>query len=287
MAGALMVEKVSTLTAADAERFRAYERQRHDALAVTYHNFFTPVTMLAHAPLLDAVQLEPRCELLDVATGPGSLAAAATTRGVHAVGVDLSSGMVALAAQLHPDTEFRVADVEHLPFADGIFDALVCNFAIGHFPYPEAAVAECVRVLKRGGRMALSWWDDPSRQRIQGLFREAINEIGVSAPPDIPTGYSLLRFSDSAALVNLLHGAGAAGVQIDEHATTHTVPDIETLWRGGLGSFAVTASAIAHQDMPTQAAIRAALERRAAHYQTISGYILPIAFKVAHGRAPL
>ena len=104
-----MAELVATLSAEDAGRFRAFERQRHDALAVTYNDFFTPVTMLAHAPLLDAVRLEPRCELLDAATGPGSLAAAATTRGVHTVGVDLSPGMVALARQLHPDTEFRVA----------------------------------------------------------------------------------------------------------------------------------------------------------------------------------
>jgi SAM-dependent methyltransferase len=253
-------------------------------LAITYNDFFTPVTTLAHAPLLDAVQLAPGCELLDVATGPGWLAAAATAGGAHAIGVDLSPGMVALAAQLHSGIEFRVADVEHLPFADGTFDALVCNFAIGHFPYPEAAVAECIRVLKRGGRVALSWWDDPSRQRIQGLFREAINEIGVNPPPDVPKGYSILRFSNSAAFVGLLRSAGAADVEIDEYAETHTVSDIETLWRGGLGSFAVTASAIARQDEATQAAIRAALERRAEVYQTASGYTLPIAFKIAHGR---
>jgi SAM-dependent methyltransferase len=194
--------------------------------------------------------------------------------------------MVALATQLHPDTEFRVADVEHLPFPDGTFDALVCNFAIGHFPYPEVAVAECLRVVKRGGRIALSWWDDPSRQRIQGLFREAINEIGVSPPPEVPTGYSILRFSDSAAFVGLLRSAGAADVEINEHATTHTVPGIEALWQGGLGSFAVTASAIACQDDATQAAIRATFERRAAVYQTGSGYALPIAFKIVHGRVP-
>jgi len=280
-----MADQAPILSAVDAERFRAYERQRHDSLAVSYHDFFTPVTALAISHLCEAVHLAPGTELLDVATGPGSLAATATRLGAHAVGVDLSPGMIALAKRLYPATDFRVADVEHLPFADATFDGLVCNFAIGHFPYPEAAVGECVRVLKRGGRIALSWWDDPSRQRIQGLFREAITEIGTNPPPDVPKGYSILRFSDSAAFASLLTGAGLADVKIDEHHTTYTVSDIDTLWHGGLGSFAVTASAIAYQDKSTQDAIRAALERRAAAYKTANGYTLPIAFKVGHGQA--
>ncbi len=120
--------------------------------------------------------------------------------------------MVALASKLHPDIAFQVADVEHLPFAAAAFDAVVCNFAIGHFPYPEDAVAECIRILRPGGRIALSWWDNPAHQRIQGLFREAITEIGATTPPEVPAGYSMLRFSDSAALTALLSGAAVTGV---------------------------------------------------------------------------
>jgi len=174
--------------------------------------------------------------------------------------------------------------VEHLPFPDGSFDAVVCNFGLGHLPFPEASVAECIRVLKLGGRIALSWWDDPSRQRIQGLFREAIAEIGGAPHPDVPTGYSVLRFSDTGEFRRLLEGAELNDVAVDDHRTTHLVPDVETLWRGGLGSFAVAAAAIAHQDKTTQDAIRAALERRAAAYTTPKGLKLPIAFKIGAGR---
>jgi hypothetical protein len=100
----------------------------------------------------------------------------------------------------------------------------------------------------------------------------------------VPKGYSILRFSDSGALAGLLSGAGINEVTVDEHHTTYTVPDIDTLWHGGLGSFAVTASAITHQGKPTQEAIRMALERRAAIYKGPDGYTLPIAFKIGHGR---
>ncbi len=192
--------------------------------------------------------------------------------------------MIALARSSHPDIDFRVAEVEHLPFADQSFDAVVCNFGLGHFPWPEAAVAECRRTLKAGGRMAFSWWDQPDKQRIQGLFREAIAEVDVAPPPDVPAGHSNLRFSDTAEFQKLLLGAGLDDVRVEDHRTTYVVADVDTLWRGGLGSFAVTASAIVHQDTATQAAILASLERRAAAYREPAGLVLPVAFKIGSGQ---
>jgi SAM-dependent methyltransferase len=279
-----MTTRNVSLSAEDADRLRAFERQRHDKLAPTYQDFFSPVTALAISPLLNAAQVRPGATLLDVATGPGSLALEATKLGMICTGVDLSPGMIQLAEKSNPAVAFRVADVEHLPFADASFDAVVCNFGLGHFPYPEASVAECVRVLKPGDRVALSWWDDPSKQRIQGLFREAIAEIGAAPPADVPQGHAIYRFADTHEFRNLLEGADLADVGIEDHQTTYLIPDIDTLWRGGLGSFALTAAAIAHQDAATQAAIRAALERRVATYRTTAGLKVPVAFKIGAGR---
>jgi SAM-dependent methyltransferase len=279
-----MTTSNASLSAEDADRLRAFERQRHDKLAPTYQDFFSPVTALAISPLLNAAQLRPGATLLDVATGPGSLALEATKLGMISTGVDLSPGMIQLAEKNNPGIAFRVADVEHLPFADASFDAVVCNFGLGHFPYPEASVAECVRVLKPGGRIALSWWDDPSKQRIQGLFREAIAEIGAAPPADVPQGHAIYRFADPREFRNLLEGADLFDVSIKDHQTTYLIPDVDTLWRGGLGSFALTAAAITQQDAATQAAIRAALERRAATYRTTAGLKVPVAFKIGAGR---
>lgn len=267
----------------DADRFRSHERQRHDNLATTYHDFFTPVTLLAAQHLLRAAHVRAGIDILDIATGPGSLAVEAKNLGAKPVGIDLSPGMIELARKSHSDIEFRVADVEHLPFNDGSFDAVVCNFGLGHFPNPEASTGECVRTLKSDGHIALSWWDDPSKQRIQGLFREAIAEIGATLPPDVPKGYSMLRFADTDEFHRLLDGSGLSDIKVEGHETNYLIPDIDTLWRGGIGSFAVTASAIAHQDAKTQVAIRAALERRAAVYMTPTGLKLPVAFKIGSG----
>lgn len=272
------------MSAEDADRLRAFERQRHDKLAPTYQDFFSPVTTLAITPLLNAAQVRRGATLLDVATGPGCLALEATRFGTICIGVDLSPGMIELAKKSNPGIEFRVADVEDLPFADASFDAVVCNFGLGHFPWPEAAVAECVRVIKPGGWIALSWWDDPSKQRIQGLFREAIAEIGAAPPADVPQGHATYRFADTREFHNLLEKAGLMDVSVDGHQTTYLIADVDALWRGGLGSLALTASAIAHQDTAIQAAIRAALERRAEAYRTTAGLKVPVAFKIGAGR---
>src|SRR5947207_14147897 len=137
-----MIMPPAELSSSEAERLRAFERQGHDALATSYQAFFAAVTALATNPLLDAVRLHSGTRLLDVATGPGALAAEAASRGARPVGIDLSPQMVELARQLYPAIQFHVADVERLPFTDDTFDGVVCAFGLGHFPRPEAAVAD-------------------------------------------------------------------------------------------------------------------------------------------------
>jgi SAM-dependent methyltransferase len=282
-----MIMSPTELSNSDAERLRAFERQGHDALAKSYHAFFSAVTALATNPLLDAVRMRPGTRLLDVASGPGALTAEAASRGARSVGVDLSPRMIELAQRLHPAIEFREADVEHLPFPDHVFDAVVCAFGLGHFPQPELAVTECVRTLSPGGCIAFAWWHDPAHQRIQGIFREAIAEIGVSLPPDVPQGHNVFRFSNSGEFLRLLEGAGLTEVAVTEHSATYFVPDTETLWRGGLGSLVLTGAVIRHQDETTQDLIRTAFERCASVYRSADGLNLPIAFLIGSGQRPI
>ncbi|MBL6454873.1 methyltransferase domain-containing protein [Belnapia sp. T6] len=270
--------------ALDARAFTAFESSAHDRIAGRYAKHFAPLTGLALGPLLDAARVAAGRRVLDVATGPGVAAAAALGRGAAVTGLDVSPGMVALAQQAHPGATFRVGDVVALPFPDGAFDAVLGNFALGHFPEPEAALVECVRVLVPGGVLAFSWWDRPERQRVQGLFREVIAELGLPPHPDVPQGHDTLRFSEPEAFARLLRGAGLGGVDVAAHRTTHALPDVEALWRAGMGGMAVTASAIAVQDAATQARARDVLARRAEVYRGPRGLDIPIAYFIGTGR---
>jgi SAM-dependent methyltransferase len=273
--------------APDPRSFTAFERAAHDRIAKTYAEHFAPLTSLALVPLLDAAGVAARSRVLDVATGPDGAAAAAGVHGATATGVDVSPGMIALAQRAHPGVAFQVAEVVALPFPDGSFDAVICNFGLGHFPEPEAALAECVRVLVPGGTLAFSWWDQPARQRVQGLFREAIAELGLAPPPEVPQGHDMLRFADPEAFAGLLRGAGLAGVEVAAHGTTHLMPDVEALWHAGMGGMAVTAAAIGAQDVATQARARTVIARLAEVHWGPRGLEIPIAYFIGMGQRPV
>src|SRR5207245_6157500 len=132
----------------------------------------------------------------------------AARRGARVTGVDRSVEMLALAARAHVDVRFREADAEALPFTDCAFDAVVCNFGIGHFARPELAAKELGRVLAPGGRLALTWWDDPARSRINGTFFDAVAAAGAQPPAVVPAGPPP---SPSAGATRLRARRGGAG----------------------------------------------------------------------------
>lgn len=273
-------------TTLDTEAFRQFERTSHDRLADSYQTFFESVTQHAIAPLLDTAHVGAGTRLLDVATGPGGVAARAAARGAVVIGVDLAPRMVACAAQRYPHLVFHVADVETLPFTEASFDAVVCNFGLGHFPRPERALVECVRVLSPGGRLSFAWWDVPARTRIQGVLIEALQEVGAMPPPDIPTGPPMFRFSAEDVFAALLTSAGLRDVVVQGHAFSHWVATPEALWTGALGSLARTAATILAQTAAMQQRIRLVFDRLVAAYASGGGLMLPMAYKVATGCKP-
>jgi len=97
---------------------------------------------------------------LDVGSGPGnvtaSLARAAGSDGL-ALGIDISEPMLARAveAQAGPNVGFLRADAQQLPFRDESFDATTSLAVLQLIPDPPATLAEIVRVLKPGGRVAI------------------------------------------------------------------------------------------------------------------------------------
>jgi ubiquinone/menaquinone biosynthesis C-methylase UbiE len=271
----------------DTEAFRDFERAAHDRVAGGYHDFFEPVTRGVVATLLDAAGVRASSRVLDVATGPGAVAAAAAARGAsRVVGVDLSPKMVALASSLHPGVEFREADAETLPFDSGSFDSAVSNFGVGHFPRPERALSEILRVLAPGGMAAVSWWDEPARNRINGVFFEAVARAGAQPPSGLPAGPPVFRFSDEAELVAALRAAGAEDVAARLVRWTHAVPSAEAWWQGGLSSLARASAGILGQAPAMQRKIRAAFDELVAPYAVEGRFRVPCVAWVASGRRP-
>jgi ubiquinone/menaquinone biosynthesis C-methylase UbiE len=270
----------------DSEAFRSFERDRHGALAQSYSDFFAPITAMAIEPLLSSIRPKSGEHLLDVACGSGELTIAASKIGLVVSGVDLAPEMVDIARSNTPDVDFRIADVEALPWNDNEFDCVVSNLGLGHFPDPERALRECVRVICPGGRLAVSWWDLPSRQRVQGLLIDALDKVGDTSTDSIPIGPPLFRYSDDRELQVLLEKSGLQSVKIQNQSTTYRVDSVDTLWEGSMGSLARSSAIVLAQPLEVQERIRSVHRSLASQYADDRGLAIPISFKLAAGVFP-
>src|SRR5882757_10991594 len=133
-----------------------------DEAAAEYDRAFAHVTAHFMPFLLQAAHIAPGMHVLDVATGTGlSAEAALAVVGPtgHVVAADISPAMADKArARLveAPNASVSVEDGQALSFADGSFDAVLCNLGLMFFPDPVRGLSEFRRVLRPGGRLAVS-----------------------------------------------------------------------------------------------------------------------------------
>jgi ubiquinone/menaquinone biosynthesis C-methylase UbiE len=270
--------------AVDADAFDAFEAAGWEQRAEGYASVFVPITAHVVEPLLDAAKVGSGQRVLDVASGPGHVAAACAARGAVPIGLDVAHQMVEVARGRYPGLDFRQGDGQHLPFEDGSMDAVVGNFAILHFGRPERAAAEFVRVLAPGGSVALSTWDSPHRARQIGVFLDAASEAGVAPLPDLPAGPPFFRFADDAEFARLLHDAGLSNVAVRTVRFTYHVGSADELWDGMRRATVRTQALIFKQPQDVQARIRAIYNRIIQEYAVAGGGLdIPISVKVAAG----
>lgn len=99
---------------------------------------------------------------------------------------DLNAPMLEVAREKFAPGEevaFGVADALALPFADGAFDCLVCQFGLMFFPDRDAAHREAWRVLAPNGRYLFSVWDAPRYNPFSRIGLEAAAAFFPDDPP--------------------------------------------------------------------------------------------------------
>ena len=131
--------------------------------------------------LCEAIDLRAGQRVLDVAAGNGNASLAAARRQCDVVSTDyvpslLERGRERAAAERLP-IEFRVADAEALPFADGSFDVVLSTFGVMFTPDQERAAAEMLRVCRRHGRIGLANWTPG------GFIGQVFQVVGRHVPP--------------------------------------------------------------------------------------------------------
>jgi SAM-dependent methyltransferase len=135
----------------------------YDAVAADYARHFpgtepeAPIDLAMIDHLIALLGPTPR--VLDAGCGTGRMARHLTDRGVRVAGVDLSSGMVAMARRDHPDVPTAVASTTALPFADSSYDAAMYWYSTIHSPdhHLPRILDEAARVVRPGGLVLLAF----------------------------------------------------------------------------------------------------------------------------------
>lgn len=116
-------------------------------------------------------------QILDVATGTGDLAIAASKlRPKHITGVDIAEQMLEIGRKkiadlnLSQTVSLHSGDSEAMPFADNQFDAVTCAYGVRNFEHLEAGLKEMCRVMRPGGRLAILEFSHPKRFPVKQLY---------------------------------------------------------------------------------------------------------------------
>jgi len=163
-----------------------------------------------------ALELVSGSRVLDLACGTGDMCRIIGSDGYWPVGVDFSAGMLACA---HGPAPLVRADAARLPFADGAFDGLTCGFALRNFVDLAAVLAECGRMLRPRGRIALLDVSEPIGGPARALhrlwFRRVVPFVGGVVSDRDAYAYlpaSTAYLPPQAELVQLVGAAGFAAV---------------------------------------------------------------------------
>lgn len=201
-----------------------------------YDRHLGPVLFEPYARDLAARVPADARRILEVAAGTGRVTRhllAALAPSGELVATDLNEPMLVEAQRRVPaDARLRwqAADAQALPFGDASFDAVACQFGLMFVPDKPLAVREMRRVLKPGGMLLLSTWDD----RLRNPATRALHELAFAELPANPPTFMLTPFSmpDPDALHALIAGAGFSSVHVDTVAMTATADSAADLAMG-------------------------------------------------------
>ena len=269
----------------DPEKFREFEHAGWENIPGGYHEVFGGLTVQAVEPLLNAAGVKRRINFLDIATGPGYVAAAAAKRGATVLGVDFSPAMVAQARQLHPGVDFRAGDAEQLPLGNGLFDAAAMNFGILHLGRPEQALVEAHRVLRSGGRFAFSVWAPPQETIGFGIVLRAV-ELHGEPRVDLPEGPPFFRYSDPDECIRGLVVAGFESPSVAKVSQLWRLPAGDGLFNAMKDSTVRTAGLLRAQKPTVLNKIRDAMRAELAKYTKGDVANLPMPALIASGIKP-
>jgi SAM-dependent methyltransferase len=223
--------EASTMSSSDSDRVFT------GSVPKLYETYLVPLIFEPYAAeLVNRLGSKSLSRVLEVAAGTGVVTRALASvlpDTVSIVATDLNQAMLDQASVVGTKrvVEWRQADAMQLPFPDGTFDAVVCQFGVMFFPEKSKAFSEARRVLRPGGVLIFNVWDRIEENEFADTVTTALESVFPKDPPRFlartPHGYH-----DRRIIERDLGGGGFSGLpRIDtvaarSRATSPRIPAI-------------------------------------------------------------
>ena len=231
--------------------------------------------------LITQLAPQPGDTVLELGAGPGDTGFAAAVLVGDAgrlISSDFSPEMVEVARRRGAElglenVDYRVIDAERIDLDVASVDGVLCRSAFMLVADPAAALSETRRVLRPGGRLAMSVWGAPERNPWASIGGRILVERGLLPPPE-PGAPGVFSMASEERTRALLADAGFTDVRTDEVSVGFPFRDLEEYerWVSDLsGSFATVLRGLPEGELE---ALRAELRTAFEPYATQQGYEL-------------
>jgi len=205
-----------------------------DSSALGFRDYFGRKT-------IEKLNLREGARVLDVCCGTGSSAIPAAelvgTSG-FVIGIDLADRLLALAREKArqrglQNVAFRAADMLELDYSADSFDVVLCVFGIFFVPDMPAAIRQLWRLVRPGGKLAITTWGRNVLEPANSVFWRSVREHRKELPIQ---SHPWDRIADPEGLRQLLRAAGVEAAEVIAENKWHPIRSPEDWWTIVLGS---------------------------------------------------
>ena len=235
------------------------------AAARDWAELFEPTSRPIWVAMLDSAGVNQKTRFLDLGCGGGGSSVLATERGAQVAGLDAAEALINIARERVPDGDFRIGDLEELPYEDNSFDVAFASLSIMFATNPAVALGEMKRVTVLGGRVIVGIWGKPEDCEYRHILKAVVDTL-----PSPPPGNGPFSHSGTGILEGMMESAGLKAIDSGEVDAPFRFADFEILWRtvSSVGPIQSAKQVVSEQELKT------ATMQAAEPFQTDKGEIV-------------
>lgn len=226
---------------------------------------FEPMSEPLWVAMLESADVHDGARFADLGCGGGGASILAAQQGAQVSGLDAAAALIAIARERLATGDFRVGDLESLPFDDACFDVTFTSLSLMFVNDMAKTLSEMRRVTVSGGRVTVGVWGPPEDCEYRYILRAIASTL-----PSPPVGNGPFALSEGNLLESLMEAADLKLVESGEVDAPFRFADPNTMLRM-VGSVGPMQSA---RQLVSEEALEAAILQAVKPYQQNSGEIV-------------